>query len=239
MLPYFYQENLTAQEGIFILDEDTSRHCSQVLRMQAGEAMLLTNGNGLKAEAVIIEANRKRTQVQIQQIETAQFKHPNFSLAIAFTKNKSRNEWLLEKVTEMGISHIYPIIAKRSEKEKVKEDRFHAILVAAMLQSQQVFLPKLHEVQKLDDFIKAHSNFDGQKFIAHCEEGKDKNDFLKQLVIGKDACVLIGPEGDFSPEEIELCLQYEFKPVSLGDNRLRTETAGMYTCAVFNAFNNE
>jgi 16S rRNA (uracil1498-N3)-methyltransferase len=239
MLPYFYQENLTANKGIFILDEDTSRHCSQVLRMQAGEALLLTNGRGLMAEAVIVTPNRKRTQVNINSINTTAADKPQFSLAIALTKNKSRNEWLLEKVTEMGVTHIYPIHAKRSEKEKVKEERFQSILIAAMLQSQQVFLPMLHEVQKLEAFLKQQVDFDGLKFIAHCEEGQEKNDYLKQLVPGKNVCVLIGPEGDFSPEEIEICLKQSFKPVSLGENRLRTETAGMYSCALFNAINNE
>jgi len=235
MLPYFFQEPIPGQSQI-ILNEASSKHCIQVLRMQEGSKMLLTDGKGKKAEVEIIVPERKKCVVKILQITEENPRPVQLSLAIAFTKNKSRNEWLLEKITELGIEHIYPIITERSEKEKFNLERYNQILVSAMLQSQQCFLPQLHEPQKLNMFLKENKAKDIQKFIAHCIEDQEKKSYLNELKKEENSIVLIGPEGDFSPTEIEECLKSDFIPVTLGQNRLRTETAGMYVTTVFNAF---
>ncbi|HTO16844.1 MAG TPA: RsmE family RNA methyltransferase [Edaphocola sp.] len=239
MLPFFYQDNLTHNLADFTLDELSSKHCIQVLRMEAGTNIMLTNGKGLTCEASIKSPSKKHTVVTIKSSEFIEVSQPKFSLAIAFTKNKNRNEWLLEKLTEIGVSEIYPLLTHRSERDKLNMDRLNGILVSAMLQSQQSHLPNLHKAIKFKDFLEESELMNGQKFIAHCISEKDRNDFPKALKPGEDTLILIGPEGDFSEEEIALCLQNNFQAVSFGKNRLRTETAGLYACTVFNALNNE
>ncbi|RYD99830.1 MAG: 16S rRNA (uracil(1498)-N(3))-methyltransferase [Sphingobacteriales bacterium] len=237
MLPYFYQQQLAAKAGAFQLDEEASHHCTQVLRMKEGAALLLTDGKGLSAQAIITSASRKRTQVDVETVESTAAPVAQFGLAIAFTKNKSRNEWLLEKATEMGISHIFPVFTKRGEKDKLNPERLHNILVSAMLQSQQVYLPQLHEAQSVASLLAATDVCFSQKFIAHCESEQERNPYWNALETGKNTLVLVGPEGDFTGEEIEMSLKAGFKAVSFGNNRLRTETAGLYACTVFNAKN--
>lgn len=237
MLPYFYQQQLEEREGAFQLDEEASHHCTQVLRMKEGAGLLLTNGKGLSAQAVITAASRKRTLVEVQSIKKAMPVTAQFGLAIAFTKNKSRNEWLLEKATENGISHIFPIFTKRGERDKINPERLNNILVSAMLQSQQVYLPELHEAQPLEKILTGSDALFPQKFIAHCESEQERNPYWSILETGKSTLVLVGPEGDFTAEEIAKSLDAGFKAVSFGTNRLRTETAGLYACTVFNAKN--
>lgn len=236
MLPYFYQADLTDHIGNFNLDEASSRHCSQVLRMQPGDELLLTNGKGLRCIASIQEASRKRTIVAIASVERPAAPQFRFGLAIAFTKNNSRNEWLLEKATEMGITEIFPIVTQRGEKDRLKPERLNSILVSAMLQSQQVYLPVLHEAEKLSLILNSTSAYE-QKFIAHCEADKERLSYWERLEKNKNTLVLVGPEGDFTTEEITQSLAAGCIPVSLGNNRLRTETAGLYACTVFNAKN--
>lgn len=237
MLPYFYQQQLAEKTGAFQLDEEASHHCTQVLRMKEGAELLLTNGRGLSATAMIVTASRKRTQVEVQRVEKVAASLAQFGLAIAFTKNKSRNEWLLEKATEMGISHIFPVFTKRGEKDKINPERLNNILVSAMLQSQQVYLPQLHEAQPLAKLLADSETLFPQKFIAHCESEQERNPYWSALETGKSTLVLVGPEGDFTSEEISMSLEAGFKAVSFGSNRLRTETAGLYACTVFNAKN--
>ena len=234
MLPFFYQAHIPDTNS-FTLDEATSKHAIQVLRMQEGEQIILTDGKGRRYTTVIAAAERKRCLVKVVAQQKEEARPYAFSLGIAFTKNNSRNEWLLEKVTELGAEHIYPIIATRTEKDKFNADRLNNILVAAMLQSQQCFLPLLHEPIALKKIITASAG--EQKFIAHCMDGEAKNPLITALQPGKDTLVLIGPEGDFTSEEVSLCLSHGFGPVSLGANRLRTETAGMYACTIFNTLN--
>lgn len=235
MLPYFYHPVIAEKQNIITLDEPTSKHCIQVLRMKEGEKMLLTDGKGKKAGVVIVNDDRKRCGVQVEQLEQRSPRPHSLSLGIAFTKNNSRNEWLLEKATEMGIEHIYPLICARSEKEKFNADRLNGILVSAMLQSQQCFLPKLQEPVTLKRFVTNAA--DEQRLIAHCIETEERKTLLQQLLPGRDTLMLIGPEGDFTKEEITVSLENGFMPVTLGTNRLRTETAGLYVCTVFNALN--
>lgn len=221
-LPFFYVEQLAASS--LTLDEDTSRHMTGVLRMQKGEEVLLTDGKGKKARATITDDHRKKTVVSITSLEEMQPPPFKTSIGISLVKNTARFEWFLEKATELGIDEIIPLVCARTEKEKFREDRLRGILVSAMLQSQQCRLPLLHPPTSFEKVLPL--NFD-QKFIAHClpEQKQELGEQLDRAAHSR--IILIGPEGDFTPNEIELALQNNFLPVALGNTRLRTETAGM------------
>lgn len=236
MLPFFYHPGADEKQKTITLDEPTSKHCIQVLRMQEGEQMMLTDGKGKKLLVTITIADRKRCGVKTDKVEQIPPRPFRFALGIAFTKNNSRNEWLLEKATEMGVEEIYPLICARSEKEKFNAERLKGILVAAMLQSQQCYLPVLQEPVALKK-IPALLSGTEQKMIAHCIDDQNRTSLLSQMKPGSNTIALIGPEGDFTKEEITLCVENGFAPISLGANRLRTETAGLYVCTVFNALN--
>ncbi|MBL7702566.1 MAG: 16S rRNA (uracil(1498)-N(3))-methyltransferase [Ferruginibacter sp.] len=224
-LPFFYKEELIASDTGVTLDEATSKHMVQVLRMQIGEQLQLTNGKGDLFTAEIIDDNRKRCTVKVVEkfkIQNSKFK---ISIAISPIKNNARFEWFLEKATEIGVSEIVPLICTRTEKEAFKFERMKSILVSAMLQSQQCWLPVLHKPVKFVSLIK--SSTQQQKFIAHCTDDAKRNlsDLNNESLSSK--IILIGPEGDFTADEIELALQHNFSAVSLGNTRLRTETAGI------------
>jgi len=238
MLPFFYHQPLPESPGTLLLDEATSRHCVQVLRMQAGAQMLLTDGEGGKATATILAPDRKKCLVRVAALHHTLRRPVCLSIGIALTRNKARNEWFLEKATELGVEHIFPLISERSEKEKFNAERYRQILIAAMLQSQQVYLPELHLPQKLSGFLRSSSRepVNEQKFIAHCLDDKEKLPLIAALEKEKHCLMLIGPEGDFTPEEVAACREARFGTIGLGVTRLRTETAGLYACTVFNAF---
>jgi len=222
-LPFFFEEDLSPQTSNIILNEETSKHCVQVLRMKEGEQLQLTDGKGNLFTSTIINADKKNCEVKIQQTKCEKHGNKNISIAISLLKNPSRFEWFLEKATEIGITEIIPLLCKHTERAHFRFDRMKNILVAAMLQSRQVWLPVLHEpvsFQKLID-----SSADRQKFIAYCGEGEKK--IVKDISLQKNIQILIGPEGDFDKEEINLALQNNYLPVSLGETRLRTETAGI------------
>jgi 16S rRNA (uracil1498-N3)-methyltransferase len=226
-LPYFFVEEL--ENKTTQLDEDTSKHMIGVLRMEKGEEVLLTDGKGRKAQAQIVDDNRKRCVVEILSIEEEKESTPNVAIAISIIKNSSRFEWFLEKATEIGVNEIIPLLCERTEKEKFRYDRMKNILVSALLQSQQSWLPHLHEPQSFANLAK--NAVQEKKFIAHClpEEKKQLTSVYSQLTINHSpsSLILIGPEGDFTPKEIELALSNGFTPVALGNTRLRTETAGI------------
>ena len=208
-----------------LLDEDTSKHIVQVLRMKNGEQLQLTNGKGDVFTCEITDNNRKRCAVKILQTTNSKPQTANISIAISLIKNNSRFEWFLEKATEIGVSEIIPLICTRTEKTAFKPDRLKSILISAMLQSQQCWLPVLHEPVKFDKLVVASRH--QQKFIAHCidEEKRRLADLNSQSLNSK--IILVGPEGDFTQEEVDLTLQHHFSAVTLGETRLRTETAGM------------
>jgi len=225
VLPFFYKENLTASSADVVLDEATSKHVVQVLRMQNGEQLQLTNGKGILFTVEIIDNNRKRCTVKV--LETFDIPHSplHITIAISPVKNNTRFEWFLEKATEIGVTEIIPLVCTRTEKAAFKFDRMKSILVSAMLQSQQCWLPVLHEPTKFNALITSAAH--QQKFIAHCIDDAKRNlaDLNNESLSSK--IILIGPEGDFTPEEIILALQHHFNAVSLGNTRLRTETAGI------------
>ena len=225
-LSYFFVEDVNDRK--IQLNEDTSKHVISVLRMQKGEELLLTNGKGQKAIAHILDDNRKRCLVEISSIEAEEQSQPNVSIAISITKNAARFEWFLEKATEIGVNEIIPLLTERTAKEKFRYDRMHGILVSAMLQSQQTWIPKLHQPTSFDEVVKQPTQ--EQKFIAHCLPEQKQQ--LSSLIRHSSSLIFIGPEGDFTEREIETALQAGFTPVALGNTRLRTETAGMVAAAL-------
>ena len=225
-LPFFYIGSFEPSSKTIVLDEDTSRHVVQVLRMKEGEKLNLTDGQGSLIEAAIGAAHKKHCTVEIITTSNQQPATRKVTIAISLLKNTSRFEWFLEKATEVGITEIIPLICERTEKQKFRFDRMKTICVSAMLQSQQVWLPELYEPVRLAD-VMISKLADEQKFIAHCLEGNKQS--LNHQLIDKSAnqLIIIGPEGDFTKEEVELALENNFIPVSLGETRLRTETAGV------------
>jgi 16S rRNA (uracil1498-N3)-methyltransferase len=225
-LPFFYKEDI-ASNATVVLDEDTSKHVVQVLRMQNGEQLQLTDGKGNLFTCEITDNNRKRCTVSILSTHHSPLTTHRISIAIALLKNTNRFEWFLEKATEIGVTEIIPLVCERNEKTSFKFERMKSILVSAMLQSQQTFLPVLHEPVKYDNLVK--KQFDNcTKYIAHCEDENNKQPLTDKLINqSTNQLILIGPEGDFTKQEIEAALQTNFIPVSLGNTRLRTETAGV------------
>ncbi|MRG48892.1 RsmE family RNA methyltransferase [Chitinophaga sp. SYP-B3965] len=230
-LPVFYAKDLLSSQGFYTMDEPTSKYCIQVLRNEKGDNVLLADGKGTRYEAVITDDHRKKCVVQINSHVTMPSPVPTLRIAIAFTKNTSRMEWFLEKAVEIGISEIIPLITQRTEKERLKTERLENILVSAMLQSKQWYLPALAEPQPFEKALTGE-----QKLIAHCLPDEKKH-LLDVMLPGKDTLLFIGPEGDFTPEEITLALEKGCLPVSLGDTRLRTETAGVVGCTLMAAVN--
>lgn len=217
------------------LPEEESKHCLRVLRKTEGDEILLTDGKGFFYDARIIDANPKHCFVEILNKVSAS-KYWNFNLQIAFapTKNIDRIEWFVEKATEIGIDHFTPLLCRYSERKEIKHQRIEKILVSAMKQSQKAILPQLDEIIPFKKFIK--QPFDGQKYIAHCSENRKTplNEIYKK---GDNALILIGPEGDFSEEEIDLALKNGFEPVTFGESRLRTETAALVATHSIHALN--
>lgn len=223
-LPFFYIEQYNPGEKIITLNEDNSRHVVQVLRMKEGEPLHLTDGKGHLVTAAIRDAHKRHCVVQITESVFSDPVQPDVTIGISLLKNNNRFEWFLEKATEIGVSAIAPLICARTEKQKSRTDRLKNILISAMLQSRQVWLPVLYQPINFNELV-SHADFANikQKNIAHCVEGEKQS-----LAPGLDSSIiLIGPEGDFTPEEIELALKNNYKPVTLGSTRLRTETAGV------------
>ena len=234
--PFFYIELFDSSTGTIELDEETSRHAVQVLRMQAGEKLNLTDGKGNLIEAAISDAHKKHSIVRILNKRITPHDPVKIIVAISLLKNTSRFEWFLEKATEIGVNEIIPLLCERTEKQKFRHERMKSICISAMLQSQQTWLPALGDPVRLTDLL--ISNLAGtQKLIAYCGEGNKHA--INNLPIGKFAQrqICIGPEGDFTSAEIDLALQHDFIPVSLGQTRLRSETAGIVATTILKQLN--
>ena len=223
----FYNSEIKKSDLTFFFDKEESKHIVKVLRKKEGGKIFITNGLGYLFESEIIMASEKKCEVKITketfQEPTAFYTH----IAVAPTKMNDRLEWFLEKATEIGIHEITPIICDHSERKVYKIDRAEKIIQAAMKQSLHFYLPKINEPVSLSQFVK--SKIDGQKFIAHCEE-TDKKSFKNEVIKDEKITILIGPEGDFSTKEINLAIDNNFIPVTLGNTRLRTETAALVAC---------
>ncbi|MDB2384894.1 16S rRNA (uracil(1498)-N(3))-methyltransferase [Polaribacter sp.] len=222
----FYNPNISETTKDITFDKIESKHIVRVLRKKENDFLKITNGAGFLFTAKITFANDKKCLATITEVKH-QPKHWNYyvHIAIAPTKNNDRLEWFLEKATEIGIDEITPIICSNSERKILKLERLQKIIQSAMKQSLKTVLPKLNEPQKLNDFL--NSDVKGTLCIAHCEDDSEKT-LLKNTVLNSEkTTILIGPEGDFSNKEIELALQKKYKPISLGESRLRTETAAL------------
>lgn len=207
------------------LPEEEAGHCIRVLRMKEGDRLRLTDGKGSFYDAVISAVSGKRCMVHIEGIEEQEpLWNGHLHIAVAPTKQMDRNEWFVEKAVEIGVDEITFLKTDHSERDVIKMERIEKIAVSAMKQSQKATLPILNGMTSFKSFV--GRVFEGDRFIAHCEPGSKVN--LKDVIVpGHDALVLIGPEGDFSPAEIDMALKAGFKPVSLGPSRLRTETAAL------------
>ena len=229
----FYTPDI--EGDIYTLNADESRHCVRVLRLGAGEAVSLVVGKGTWYEGVIERAEVRGCEIRItDRRELYGRRNFHLHLAVAPTKNIDRIEWMLEKCTEMGIDEITLLHAAHSERKVVKEERLEKVIISAMKQSLKAYLPRLNPMIEFSRFVKNNQN--SLKCIAHCDEGNKKS--LQEIYTpGQNATILIGPEGDFSGNEITLALANNFIPVTLGESRLRTETAGIVACHSINFIN--
>lgn len=230
----FYTPDINT--STYTLSEEESKHCIRVLRLVEGDHIFLVDGKGGFFETHIIEAHPKRCMVQVLDVKL-NYAQRNYQLHIAISPLKSldRFEWFLEKATEIGIDEITPIITQRSEKRDLKTERANKIIESAMKQSKKAFHPKLNEAIAFNKFLEL--DHDAIKLIAHCldDDKKSIDDFRKESV--KKYLILIGPEGDFTEDEINSAKQKGFIPLSLGEARLRTETAAIKAAALVSFIN--
>ncbi len=232
----FYTPDINT--STYVLSEDESKHCIKVLRLNEGDHIYLVDGRGGFYETHIIDAHPKRCMVQVLDVKLNYGKR-NYHLHIAISPLKSpdRFEWFLEKATEIGIDEITPIITQRSEKRELKLDRANKIIESAMKQSKKAFHPKINEAIAFNKFIEAN-HIENNKLIAHCLDTDKISMNALNAEQEKNYLILIGPEGDFTEQEIELAQENKFIAISLGESRLRTETAAIKAC-VLAAFINE
>lgn len=223
-LPFFFEEHLP-DSGEFFLSEESSRHIVQVLRMEEKASVLITDGKGTKMTVTIVQADRKKTLVRTTERTFLAKAAPAVAVAMPLLKNRNRLEWFLEKAAEIGVSQILPMVSERTEKQHIRMDRAIHILISAMLQSEQVWLPEIKEPVSFEQIVSSQGP--ANKFIAHCLPGSRKQSLDEVPLLQGDHLMLIGPEGDFTQKEIDWALGHHYTAVTFGDNRLRTETAAM------------
>ena len=227
----FYTTNI--ENNLAYLDEQESMHCIKVLRHKKDDELLLTDGKGNKYFTKITDENSRKCVLQIESAVTESQRDFYLHIAIAPTKAIDRFEWFLEKATELGVEEITPLQCRYSERKHLNHERCEKILIAAMKQSNRLHLPKLNEMISFQKF--SEIDFNGSKAIAHCEPTEKK--LLQNFIsTNKSLLILVGPEGDFSKEEIQLTISKNFEPVSLGVKRLRTETAAVHVCSAVSLF---
>lgn len=229
---WFFAHRIEGDQAFFSVDE--TRHLTQVLRNKTGDEVHFVDGKGGQYTGIIMEAGKRGARATILHSHIQQDRSYQLHLAVAPTKNINRLEWLLEKATELGVEVITPVRCAHSERTKVRPDRLERILLSAMKQSLQAHLPRLRELQPLEDFLMQDHR--GQGFIAWCG-AEDLPRLQHNYRRGEDVTLLIGPEGDFTPEEVRLAKDRGYEPVSLGPNRLRTETAALVACTIVNTMN--
>ncbi|MCU4157391.1 16S rRNA (uracil(1498)-N(3))-methyltransferase [Carboxylicivirga sp. A043] len=219
--------------GQGILNESESKHCINVLRHKAGDTITVADGKGHYYKCKIINAHPKKCDLSLIDKQTFPKAKFGIHMAVAPTKSIDRFEWMIEKAMELGISEITPLLCDHSERKKVRTDRIERIVVAAMKQSLKAYLPIINELTPFDKFIQKNTS---NGYIAHCYD-INKSPLKKAYTTGSDCTLCIGPEGDFSLEEVEMATKAGFKPVSLGNSRLRTETAGVVACHTIHLLN--
>lgn len=223
---------ISGKEGNkLLLNEEESWHCSKVLRMEVGEMVYLLDGKGMQYVAELEQVHEKNCVAAIKQSITIQKRSRYLHLAVAPTKNMDRMEWMVEKVTELGIEEISLITCKNSERKHMNAERLRRVMLSSVKQSRQAYLPTINDTLSLSQFLEKIQVVNGKKLIAHCHHSADKITLTANET--NPVILLIGPEGDFTTQEVELALRQSFMPVSLGESRLRTETAGIYAAAFF------
>lgn len=228
----FYSQYIAPDK--ILLTGDEAWHCSKVLRMTPGSSINITDGKGNLYHCELVESNPKESAAKIISVEKEIHRDWNLQIAISPTKNIDRFEWFAEKATEIGIDSITPLYTSHSERTRLKPERIGKIILSAMKQSLKYTVPELNPETRFKDLIK--QKFEGQKFIAYCETGLE-DQLTAQYKKGSDVIILIGPEGDFSPDEVKNAVAEGFIPVSLGRSRLRTETAGIVACQIIHTLN--
>lgn len=231
----FYTPNIQKNDKKIVFPKDESRHIAKVLRKKEGDILKVTNGKGILFTAKILECSQKKCVAAISETEEEKAKNYKLHLAVAPTKMNDRYEWFLEKATEIGIDEITPIICEHSERKVVKLDRYNRVLQSAMKQSLHFSLPRLNEPKIFSEFI--NTEIEGQKFIAHCEDELQRVSLKSKAKSNDKINILIGPEGDFSPQEIKKALANNWQAVTLGESRLRTETAAIVACHTISLIN--
>lgn len=222
----FYAPNI---ENNFVLPEGESQHCVKVLRMKSGDIIEVIDGKGYRYGCRILDAHQKHTSVEILNKQLIPLSwNNNITIAVAPTKHLDRMEWLVEKLTEVGVNCLVPLLCRYSERKEIKVERLEKIAISAMKQSLKTVLPTIKSMTPIKEFISKYNA--SQKFIAYCDQSIPRMLFSNEYTANKDTIILIGPEGDFSQEEIKLALENGYNPISLGDNRLRTETAALVAC---------
>ena len=221
----FYAPDVTLP--LYTLNDEESKHCVRVLRLRQGDTLHLTDGRGSLHRCEIVEAHQHHCTVKIVETQSEYGRRPySLTMAVAPTKNIDRYEWFLEKATEVGIDRIVPIECDHSERRTIKHEREERVITSAVKQSIKAYHPTLDEMTDVKKLISAP--FEGRKFIAHCDSSFEKRDYLPSIIKkSENILILIGPEGDFSPEEIKFALENGFEAISLGNQRLRTETAAV------------
>ena len=217
------------------LSEEDSGHAVRVLRHQEGDAITVVDGAGSFYDCQITAAHPKHCALQIRSVEAENHWLYGVHLAVAPTKNLDRMEWFIEKATEMGLDRFTPLKCRFSERKELKTERIRKIAVSAMKQSLKATLPQIDEMTDIKAFLS--EPFDGQKFIAHCMKDSERKLLSHEIFPGSTVRVLIGPEGDFSEEEVRLAIEHGYVPVSLGEQRLRTETAALASVHTIHVIN--
>ncbi|WP_019038822.1 16S rRNA (uracil(1498)-N(3))-methyltransferase [Psychroflexus tropicus] len=225
----FYDSDFDENTRLIKVSPEESRHISKVLRKQVGDYVYITNGKGVLASGTLKSNHPKKCEIEVEKIQVTLSNPSHLHIAIAPTKANDRFEWFLEKATEIGIQEITPLLCEHSERKKIKWERYQKVLLSAMKQSLKTHLPKLNQLTSFKDFTS--SEIKSSKLIAHCEDTPKEK--LSQLVKQSNT-ILIGPEGDFSRDEIKRANDKGFKAISLSESRLRTETAGLVACHTVN-----
>jgi len=230
-MPYFFQENIN--QDSFILTSEESKHISKSMRLKEGDNIWITDGKGTLAKAVLTSVRKESCEVEIEVRRFIEQSHSNrFHLVVAPTKNPDRMEWLVEKAVEIGVSQITFVICERSERKHLELNRLHRISVAALKQSQGVWLPEIMTVSH-SQFIKESAHYSADKYIACCDDVVQTTHISEIQYGNRETVFLIGPEGDFTPKEVEFAMEQGFQPVSLGKKILRTETAALFVVCCY------
>ncbi|PIB38783.1 16S rRNA (uracil(1498)-N(3))-methyltransferase [Maribacter sp. 4G9] len=231
----FYNPHLDETSSQFSFDTEESKHMVRVLRKKVNDEVLITNGRGLMLSAKITDSNPKKCAVEITGVKKVHRKNHWLHMIVAPTKMNDRFEWFLEKATEIGVNEITPVLCEHSERKTIKLDRYTKVIQSAMKQSMQAYLPKLNDLTNFNEIIDIPR--EGGLFIAHCDDS-EKYELKRRVIPDKPITILIGPEGDFSAKEIKVAKEKGYLPVSMGRNRLRTETAAIVACTTVAIINN-